>query len=278
MARFNIKKAIIPLQLFLTSLFGSLGNDDPRNSDLPICSMCNVLGTKNAFQTPEDSYRVYLENFEEEAPFFSQSRQFADLHSFNVVADPDLGPNKVGRFELRDSDPQVKRGTRAEVGFRTVEKELWYAYSIYFPVEGYESDNTPEIISQWHQLRGGSPPNAIQVENDEIYLRSICKGNGSGIDDHLFTNYTLGKVERGKWQRFVFHLIHSPGDDGLIEIWLNGENIYNLNGPNMRKEFGLPYFKMGIYKWRWNDDSKTLTNRRILLFDDIIIGNKEASL
>lgn len=239
----------------------------------------DILGTRNfsIVQKQEKSFLRYKESFEEGEPFFDQSKQFAGPHSFNVVTDPIINNNKVGRFELRDSDPQVKKSIRAEVGFRTVQKEAWYAYSIYFPTSGYEKDNMPEIISQWHQPKGGSPPNAIQVENNEIYFRSINRSDTRDNSNKVYTNYPIGSVQRGKWQKYTFHFIHSPDDDGLIEIWLNEEKVLTLTGQNMRKGFDLPYFKIGIYKWRWNNGEKTQTNQRVLFFDNIAIGNKWAS-
>lgn len=224
------------------------------------------------------SFIKYIETFEEGEPFSHQSRQFAGEHTFNIVPDPKSTNNKVARFELRDSDPQVKRSIRAEVGFRTVEKEAWYSYSIYFPNDGYEKDNMPEIISQWHQSKGGSPPNAVQIQNDRVFFRSINRSDTRDNSNKVYTNYPLGEVTRGKWQTFIFHFIHSPNADGLIEIWLNDKKLHTINGPNMRKEFDLPYFKFGIYKWRWNNREKTQTNRRVVLFDNIVIGNNVASL
>lgn len=228
-----------------------------------------------------ESILIYHETFEEGKPFPKQSTQFADSHSFDVVVDPDdpdSSSNHVGRFELRFTDPPVKRSIRAEVGFRTVQKEAWYAYSVYFPTKDYESDNTPEIISQWHQPNGGSPPNAVQIHNDQIFFRTINRSDARGNNNQLYTGYPLGKVVRGEWQQYIFHFIHSPDSDGLIEIWHNGEKVQTIKGPNMRKDFDLPYFKFGIYKWRWSNGEKTRTDLRVLFFDNVIIGNKSASL
>src|SRR5690606_2228875 len=215
------------------------------------------------------------ENFESEDAFVSQSKQFSGQHSFRVMADPHNSSNHVGRFELRDSDPEVKRGVRTEVGFRAVEKEAWYAFSVYFPEYGFDRDSVPEIIAQWHQPNGGSPPNSVQVQDDEIYLRSI---HSAVADGATYTKYPICKVQRGIWQRLVFHLVHSSSNDGLIEIWLNGAKIYKLTGSNIREDYDLPYFKVGIYKWPWKNGAKTLTSRRVLFFDDIVIANKGATV
>ena len=139
-------------------------------------------------------------------------------------------------------------------------------------------DDVPEIITQWHQSEGGSPPNAVEIVDDEIYLRSIHRSDTRDNSNKVYTNYPLGKVERGKWQKYVFHFIHSPYDDGLIEIWHNNKILHVIKGPNMRRDFDFPYFKFGIYKWRWDNGGKTATNIRVLYFDDVRIGDSNSSL
>lgn len=220
---------------------------------------------------------IFEELFGTGSSFQGQSLQFAGSHSFQVVNDPLNGSNKVGKFELRYTDKIVKSGKRAEIGFRESLREGWYAYSVFFPTSGFSKDSYPEAISQWHQEGGGSPPNALQVENDQIYLRSINRSDTKDNSNKVYANYNLGNVERGKWTDFVFHIVHSPNSDGLIEIWKNGSKMHTIKGPNMRQGYPLPTLKVGIYKWTWSRQ-KTNTDRRIIYFDNVRIGNGEASL
>lgn len=220
---------------------------------------------------------IFQELFGTGSAFAGQSLQFAGSHSFQVINDPQNSSNKVGKFELRYNDKLVKSGKRAEVGFRESLREGWYSYSVYFPTSGFSRDQYPEAISQWHQEGGGSPPNAVQIENDQIYFRSINRSDTKDNSNKVYTNYSLGNVERGKWIDFVFHIVYSPNSDGLIEIWKNKTKIHSIKGPNMRRGYPLPALKLGIYKWTWNN-KKTNTDRRIVYFDNVSVGNERASL
>lgn len=220
---------------------------------------------------------LFEEGFVGGKAFAGQSLQFAGDHSFQVVSDPHGSDNKVGRFELRQNDAIVKGSKRAEIGFRDELREGWYGYSVYFPSTGFERDSHPEILAQWHQSGGGSPPNSFEVWNDEMYFRSINRSDTRDNSNKVYTNYSLGKVQRGMWHEFVFHIVHSPNSDGLIEVWHNNIKVHTVKGPNMRRDFPLPTLKVGIYKWSWAGQ-KTNTDRRIVYFDNVRVGGKGAGL
>ena len=220
---------------------------------------------------------IFEELFGAGSAFSGQSLQFAGSHSFQIVSDPQKSSNKVGKFELRYNDSDVKGSKRVEVGFRESLREGWYSYSIFFPTSGFARDEYPEIISQWHQEGGGSPPTMVQIENDNLYFRAINRSDTKDNSDKVYTNYNLGKIERGKWHEFVFHIVHSPNSDGLIEIWKNKSKIHTVKGPNIRRGYPLPSLKLGIYKWTWAKQ-KTNTDRRIVYFDNVRVGNERASL
>lgn len=218
--------------------------------------------------------------FEESSPFSLAWNQFCCGHSSQIVTNPLDPKNKVGRFELRNTD-RVRTVTttsaRAELLFPSQSnKERWYAVSVFFPTSGYSKDGVTELIMQWHQS-GNSPPNGVEVKDDKIFLRSLNK-NSTSNSDAVYTNHPIADVERGRWNEFIFHYIHSPYSDGLIEIWYNGKKLNSIKGPNIRSGRNLPRFKVGIYKWKWNNGNRSDTNKRILFFNNILIANEDASL
>ena len=97
---------------------------------------------------------TYTESFEGATVWPNVRQQFGTPHAFTVV---DFGGNKVGRFELRDTDPMTSNGTRAEVLFGTSEREMWYSFNHYLPGAQYAFDSNGEILNQWHQGGGMSP-------------------------------------------------------------------------------------------------------------------------
>jgi hypothetical protein len=207
-----------------------------------------------------------------------QSDDFAASHSFTLVSNPAFADSKAARFELRDSDPMVSNGTRAEVTVVKDEttpemtKEMWYSFAVFFPTIGYEADAEKEIISQWHQSGGESPPISLIIQNDQL---NIEVRNKIGEKNY----FPLGSVIKDKWQQFTFHIIHSKGTDGIVEIYNNGTKIFTFKGANLYEAGDdLPKWKMGIYKWKWNGTETTNTHKRVLYYDNVRAGISSASL
>jgi hypothetical protein len=235
---------------------------------------------KNGNNLAISSNIVNYLSFDESNPFSLVYPQFCCSYSGQIATNPLDSKDKVGRFELRNKDKvstSTTTSARAEILFpKQTNKERWYAISIFFPLNGYAKDRVNEIIMQWHQ-GSNSPPNAVEVADDKIYLRSI-KQNISSNSDSNYINYPIANVERGKWNEFIFHYIHSPFSDGLIEIWYNGKKLHTIKGTNMRSGSSLPRFKVGVYKWKWNNGGTSDTSQRILYFNNLIISNENSTL
>jgi hypothetical protein len=193
-------------------------------------------------------------------------------HALNYVSKPVFAGSKVVRFELRDSDPEVSGGTRAEAyiikgGTPGVDNERWYSYAAYFPTDGYAYDSKEEALNQWYQ--SGTPATSFRIRKNQFMLQT-------GNDPNNRAQIYLGEVKKDSWHEFVFHIIHSAGSDGLIEIWHNGTKVVTHKGGNMYDMDKLPNFKVGIYKASWNNGT-TDTDRRVVYYDNIRVGNKNAS-
>ncbi|MBO9204279.1 MULTISPECIES: polysaccharide lyase [Niastella] len=177
---------------------------------------------------------------------------------------------KSARFELRDTDPESHSGTRAEISFPTpTTNNFWYSYALYMPSAQYKDEAEDEVISQWHGGGGITPAISIRVSNGRLSMRT---------PDDARTD--LGVIEKDKWHTYVYHIIHSSGSDGLIEIWKDGQKIVTRKGASMYAitgDFHLPNWKMGIYKSDWNGTKTTSTNLRVLYFDDIKYANATAT-
>jgi hypothetical protein len=206
------------------------------------------------------------------------SDDFAASHSFTLVSNPAFAGSKAARIELRDSDPMVSSGTRAEMTVIKDEstphmtKDMWYNFAVFFPSVGYEADAEKEIISQWHQSGGQSPPISLIIRNDKV---NIEVRNEIDAKDY----FEIGNVVKDKWQQYTFHIIHSKGSDGIVEIWNNGTKIFTHKGANLYQAGDdLPKWKMGMYKWKWNGSETTNTKKRVLYFDNIRVGKGSASL
>jgi Polysaccharide lyase len=215
------------------------------------------------------------ETFEGSSPLstFHGKEILPTSYSFQVVGTPVYDGSKAGRIELRDSDPLESNGTRAEMVVikDKMQKEMWFSFSAYFPAEYYQNDSKPEIISQWHQSGGTSPPSYLEIQNDALAFEVANKTDG-----HV--RYELGKLIKNQWQQFTFHYIQSNGTDGLVEIWHNGNKVVTHKGGNIYALSNLPKWKVGIYKWKWNGTGTTDVSKRVAFFDNIRVGTSKATL
>lgn len=229
---------------------------------------CPKADDKNCVRTI-----LYEETFEGSHPFATAYNvEVGADHSLNIVDAPVHTGKRAARFELRIIDPIVKTGKRAEVtiikGHQLPDIEMWYSFAVYFPSEGFAYDHKQEAINQWYQQ--GTPATALRVEDDRLMVHT---GNSPEARKKL----DLGPVVKDTWYEFVFHFIHSSGDDGLIEVWQNGTKVLTHRGGNMYNIGIMPKWKVGIYKssFKYKDSS---VERRILYFDNIKVGNQHAVL
>jgi hypothetical protein len=214
---------------------------------------------------------LYWSDNLEGTSFFSTgvSKQTATSYAITTASSPVYQGTKSARFELRDTDPEVKNGTRTEISFpETTNLNRWYSYAMYAPANGFKYDTDDDVITQWHQGGGKTPALCLRVKTDKLYIRIL----GTWVE--------LGAFDKDQWHAYVMHIKHSSSSDGLIEIWKDGVKIMNRSGANMYAVTGdihNPNIKMGVYKSQWNGTGTSLTNLRVLYLDDIRIGNENAT-
>ncbi|OQP57722.1 hypothetical protein A3860_08815 [Niastella vici] len=197
------------------------------------------------------------------------SKQAAASYSITQSTTQFFNGTKAVRFELHDTDPEVSNGTRAELSFpKTTNLHRWYSYAMYIPSDQFKYDTDDDVITQFHQGGGVTPALCLRVKQDHLYVRILGVWNDLG---------TLGK---DKWHSYVLHVNHSSNSDGLTEIWIDGAKVFSKTGANaypVGTTYSMPWLKMGIYKSNWNGSGTTLTNVRVLYFDDIRIGDENAT-
>ncbi|MDN3671164.1 polysaccharide lyase [Echinicola jeungdonensis] len=242
-------------------------------------SACDVSGLEESNLESEEIYKatssanlIYFETFEDSDPLSFAHHQYSEDYSFGRSQDPVFEGAYSGRFELRDDDEMASSGTRSEVLFPDQDhNERWYSFSLYLPSDGFKKDSNNDIINQWHQGSGsGSPTTTLRVEDDRFFLKS-------GPTKEERKDYDIAAVQKDTWNEFVIHIIHSGDSDGLVELWMNGEKMLNINGGNLNKDYDLPRWKIGIYKDDWNYDETTDTDLRVMYFDNVRMGDENAS-
>ncbi len=159
-------------------------------------------------------------------------------------------------------------------------KEYWITFD--YRKEDWKKDSNSEI-----------GPFQIHTQNqDETNRDCMVPGFTSAVSKSPFLTITnngetrffvFGKpqwtwtVQEKKWVNLTIHFVISYNNDGFIELWKDGVRLGKVNGVNSQKEdnCGLmnpPYLKLGIYKWDWQLDTPTDSNRRELYIDNFKIG------
>jgi hypothetical protein len=229
---------------------------------------------------------LFEEKFEGVDPLTALRLDFAAAYSTTVSNTLAFSGTKALRMELRDTDEKVNGGTRTEIYFTPeINKNRWYSFAAYFPSSSYASDRGKEIITQWHQWPDAdlgedwrSPSMALLIIEDHLVLNVAFDVNQLTTEVRPVKKFDLGLVPKDQWTEFVFHVIHSYGSDGLVQVFKNDILIFEHKGGNMYNDAKLPYWKLGVYKWLWNDNGTTDVSKRILYYDNIRIGNEKASL
>lgn len=193
------------------------------------------------------------------------------------------------RFEFAKSDVlNYNHYVRAEIRQPSDgEAEKWFGFSNYLPGD-FVTDQLAEKIAQWHEVpdwdlgeNWRSPPISFGIENGRYYLQILWAAaavNTNNTKDGE-KKVDLGPVDKMKWNDWVFHIKFSYKNDGILEVWKNKVKVFSLYGPNSFNDKVYPYFKIGIYKWGWDGwASYSPENKRVLYYDEVRIGNKNANL
>ncbi|MGF1480888.1 MAG: polysaccharide lyase [Cyanophyceae cyanobacterium] len=222
------------------------------------------------------------------------ARDLCCRHSLRLESSLVRSGEQAAKVTLYRQDPLVENSVRSEIkryGLFGMGTERWYGFSIFLPAD-YIADDSLEIVTQWHsvpdfyrQETWRTPPLALITANGNwsIYRRwdsnKVTQGGlfQPGVSTGDTESIDLGAYERGVWTDWVFYVKWSHESDGLLKVWKNGNLVVNRTGPNTFHDLIGPYFKIGIYKPSWKDDSTTSSiNKRTLYIDEIRIGNAKA--
>lgn len=75
-----------------------------------------------------------------------------------------------------------------------------------------------------------------------------------------------------KWNDMVYRIRYSTGDDGRIEVWMNGARVVSNDGRTVSKEGAdRVYNKIGLYRDAWKDPMT-------IFFDTYTVGESFATV
>ena len=182
----------------------------------------------------------------------------------------------VYRFEVRPGDRWGRDLSAAEDKERSEiifpyrfpkGTDIWVGFSM--QVENEEASRAKwVVIGQIHSSPPPgvprSPPVSQQLNGSKFSILAEWQRPGEPrLKARVFTD---PKLESKKWYEFIYHVRFSL-EDGLLDIWRDGQQIVTYRGPlGYSDELGN-YVKLGIYRHASDD---TLVVR----YKDITVGTK----
>lgn len=175
-----------------------------------------------------------------------------------IVRHPRHQGRYAARFVVRPGINTVGgSGDRAEVaGFGRIERRgmtSWWKWSTLFPRSFRVGRYWWNTFTQWHNTGLSCQPNiAFDVDHyvTPAKLRLIVNGGGLNTATCHSTQrvFSLGRLVRGRWQTFVFHVHWSPyRSRGFVAVWRNGHRKVRAHVATLYFGQGA-YVKQGLYR------------------------------
>jgi LysM repeat protein len=175
-----------------------------------------------------------------------------------VVADGPEHPT-AARFEVRSGDwPGFASGERSELRLPDEADvreghERWVQFDLKFDQQFPNPTGGWCLVMQWH-AGSGSPPLGLQVDREGRL--AVVNNRDGGY------SRPIAELDRGNWHRFVVRTLHSRGDKGHVQVWRDGEKVYDRTGATMASTSS--YMKMGLYRG-------AMSQTQVVWFDNLRI-------
>ena len=207
-------------------------------------------------------------------------------HGCQIVSSKEGHPTRSGRyslrFEVRDGDCNRNENwddcstdrSRHELSqspggayqdHQYEGDDYWYSWSILMPPSPLKKGNAIAFLGQFNS------DNAAR-----FYIEDFSEGLGFRFSDE--TNNIIeqdvlvrNSEIRSQWTDILVHALWSSSDNGLMEVFINGETKWSMAGPNMAGATNT-YFDFGIYNAFISECECDAMPTQIVYFDDIRRG------
>lgn len=232
---------------------------------------------ESSFETGEIQCRVCA------VDAWSMENLSNNSEAIEVVGRQSGAPVRDGEYSVRihadyddDWDPKPKVELSAYwQPFFLERTEYWVGWSIYLPDDGtYEFDSAyQEVLLQIHALNddcdgnGMGPTHALRPLDGrwrwDVRWDSTRCLDGDPAGQEIID---IGAQERGRWTDFVARFVFSHEDDGITQVWRDGELVVDRIGmPNHYNDEHGPFMKMGFYKSGWLENETDVATRTLFL-------------
>jgi len=131
-------------------------------------------------------------------------------------------------------------------------EDLWYSFSVYVPPD-FPIEDVRLVMGQWKQTalvlyKKHSPVIAQRFRNGNF---SITINNDAGQQTLFSSGDEQNPALVGEWTDFRYHLRFSKAQDGVLEVWMNGEQVVDYEGQlAYSDDLNTGYFRLGLYRDR----------------------------
>jgi hypothetical protein len=192
-----------------------------------------------------------------------------------VSKDHARGGKRAARITVKEGDIPQKGDDGASVERAELDsghlpllgRDAWYGFSMLLP-KGFPVVDDRLVIAQVKQSDvEGSPLLGQRFRAGRHYLTIRPPGAGGSGKSHR-----LPPLRLGRWADMVYHVRYSPGADGRIEVWMDGERVVSYEGPTADpKAADRFYHKVGLYRDRWKEPMT-------MYLDNYTLGNSFAEV
>ena len=227
------------------------------------------------------SFNNNSSNQDENGDLFTDS----DIHSIEPVLGNSLGIQPIdGEYIIRlhansnnygSSEPQ-SYSKRSELGNRDwntrirQDSEVFYSTYFYLPSEYWDNVTQYSIIfMQQKQYIGGEPNFAVRISNNGDYKMYVQSKFHLPLDQH--NAYEIANLNPNSWHKLNVHLKPAFNEEGFMNIYLDGQLIYEYSGTNLRNQSSYDpdkhdtFIKLGMYT--------EIRDERVIYFDNIEMSN-----
>lgn len=162
---------------------------------------------------------------------------------------------------------QTERAELDSGHHKFVGREIWYGFSFLIPPDFPIVDDRLVMASWKQSVVEGSPLIGQRYRNGQHSLTSRppqALGRGK--------SYILPRITPGTWVDMVYRIRYMTGDDGRIEVWMNGKRVVVYEGPAVsRQGADRLYNKIGLYRDSWKEPMT-------IFFDNYTVGESLAAV
>jgi|GEM_PF-4787444 len=221
-------------------------------------------------------WRMQTWGKENEGTITEPPAPFEGTKAFRAVANPKAaaaGRNwcEIGRYIGRTGDMR------------------WWGFAMLIP-EDFRADGQNAVLCQLHSRadkelgeRAVAPEVVLRLVGELLIIEVRSDAGALSVAGQWGTGGTIsnariyeGPIERGKWTTFVFQIKTNFEGDGYVNVWRDGEQVANYEGPVGMNNAPNKSLRVGLYKKFYKDLPDDA--EQVVWFDAFTIGDQDATL